>query len=314
MAEVPAQRFAVGRGEAGWRLDAFLAAALGISRARARGLLERGEVELDGARPGLRAKGVALREGQTVAVLHFTPAEAERPEPEPDAPLHLLAEGPGWVAVAKPAGVPVHPLAAGERGSVLNALVARRPEIVGVGEGGLRSGVVHRLDVQTSGVLLFASDEDRFARLRRAFRRHRVAKTYRAIVQGRLEGEGELSLRLTVARHRPARVRVVPEGDADLARRSRPTHLAWRTLAPLAGATLLEVRPTTGFLHQIRVSLAWLGHPILGDPAYGGEETPLAGRHLLHAAAIATEDVAASCPDPEDFRAALAALSASGAG
>lgn len=314
MSEAPEQRFPVGPGQAGLRLDVFLALALGISRARARRLLEEGEVRLDGARVGLRTKGAALVEGQTLSVARFTPRGSERPEPEPEATLQVLAEGPGWLAVAKPAGVPVHPLAPGERGTVLNALVARRPEIVGIGEGGLRSGVVHRLDVDTSGVLLFATEELRFTRLRRAFRRHRVAKTYRAIVHGSLQGEGALSLRLAVTKHRPARVRVVPEGDPEWARRSRPTHLTWNALAPLEGATLVEVHPSTGFLHQIRASLASLGHPVLGDLAYGGERGPWAPRHLLHAAAIATEDVAATCADPADFAAALSALSASGAG
>lgn len=291
--------------ESGWRLDAWLAAALGASRAEVRRELARGSVTVEGRPVGLRAKGTTVAAGTTVEVASFEPPAERAPEPEPDAPLVLLASGPGWVAVDKPAGQPVHPLEPGERGTVLNALVARHPEILGVGEGGLRSGVVHRLDVDTSGVLLFATDEPRFEALRRAFRRHRVRKTYRAVVEGRLEGEGELELHLAVARHRPARVRVVPPDDPAHGRRSRRTRLSWTALAALPDATLVEVRPVTGFLHQIRVSLAHLGHPVVGDAAYGARPTPLADRHLLHAARVAHADVDVSSPDPPELARAL---------
>jgi 23S rRNA pseudouridine1911/1915/1917 synthase len=299
--------FVVGEGEAGLRLDAWLAAALGVSRAAARRELARGTVSVDGRRAGPTLKGRPLAAGTRIAVEAFA-ADAERaPVAEPETPLRVLAEGPGWVAVDKPAGMPVHPLLPGERGTVLNALVARRPEILGVGEGGLRCGVVHRLDVGTSGALLFATDDARFGQLREAFRRHRVAKTYRALVAGRLAGEGELALQLAVARHRPARVRVVGEDDPDFARRSRRTHLAWRALEALGRATLVEVQPVTGFLHQIRVSLAYLDHPVLGDGVYGAPDSA-APRPMLHAARVAHRDVEASAPDPPDFAALLAGL------
>jgi len=212
----------------------------------------------------------------------------------------VLGEGEGWIALDKPAGVPVHPLAPGERGTLLNALVARHPEVTGIGEGGLRSGVVHRLDVDTSGVLLFALEELRWLDLRDAFRSHRVAKTYRALVHGRLAGEGELVLHLAVVRHRPARVGVVAPGDG----RSRRTELRWRSLELFESATLVEVSPRTGFLHQIRASLAHLGHPLLGDVAYGAPPGE-ARRHLLHAAKVAVEEVVAASPDAEDFADAL---------
>jgi 23S rRNA pseudouridine1911/1915/1917 synthase len=249
---------------------------------------------------GLSAKGRLLEPGERVAVEEPALAAAVVPEPEPGAPLVVLAEGEGWLAVDKPAGVAVHPLAPGERGTLLNALVARHPEVRGIGEGGLRSGVVHRLDVDTSGVLLFATDELRWLDLREAFRRHRVAKTYRALVHGRLAGEGELVLHLSVLRHRPARVGVVEPG----AGKSRRTELRWRTLEEFRDTTLVEVSPRTGFLHQIRASLAHLGHPLLGDAAYGAPEG-FAARHLLHAARVAVDDVAAESPDAADFAEAL---------
>ncbi len=299
--------FRIREGEAGARLDVFLARVLPASRGQVRALLSAGGVRVDGSAVDLGAKGRILRVGQSVGLSEPTLAAASAPEPEPEAPLTVLARGAGWLAVDKPAGTPVHPLAPGERGTLLNALVARHPEVTGVGEGGLRSGVVHRLDVDTSGVLLFATEELRWHELRDDFRSHRVGKTYRALVHGRLEGEDTLVLALAVTRHRPARVGVVEPGDG----RSRRTELRWRSLEVLGDRTLVEVAPRTGFLHQIRASLAHLGHPIVGDVAYGAPEG-LASRHLLHAARVEVGEVVAESPDAADFAEALARARANG--
>lgn len=295
--------FLIREGEAGARLDVFLARVLPASRGQVRALLSAGGVRVDGSAVDLGAKGRILAVGQRVGLAEPTLAAASTPEPEADAPLTVLAQGEGWLAVDKPAGTPVHPLAPGERGTLLNALVARHPEVTGIGEGGLRSGVVHRLDVHTSGVLLFATEELRWQALREAFRSHRVQKRYRALVHGRLEGQGKLVLPLAVVRHRPARVGVVEPGDG----RSRRTELRWKSLRVFAEHTLVEVAPRTGFLHQIRASLAHLGHPLVGDVAYGAPEGG-AARHLLHAARVAVDDVVAESPDAADLADALARL------
>ena len=294
--------FELGEAEAGARLDVVLAARLGVGRAAVRALLARGNVRL-GMRPlGYRDKARAVASGERIEVAGFAAPDVRRARPEPGAPLVVLAEGPGWVALDKPAGQPVHPLREDEGGTLLNALVARRPELSGVGEGGLRSGVVHRLDVDTSGVLLVATEQTAWSRLRTAFREHRIDKRYRALVVGRLEGEGALELDLAVVRHRPARVAVVGEGTGRVPAGSRRTGLRWRTLASSDDVTLLEVRPRTGFLHQIRATLAWLGHPVCGDATYGSAGDPSgAGRQLLHAASLQFEEIRAESPDPPDF-------------
>ena len=297
--------WSVGPADSGQRLDAFLATALGVSRAEVRRALGRGLVSWRGRPVQLQAKGATLAEGDRIEVAAFQDPARARPLAQPELPLRELARGDGWLAIDKPAGTPVHPLAPEERGTVLNALIAREPEAFGVGEGGLRSGVVHRLDVETSGVLLFATREPAWQRLRDAFRRHRVAKQYHALVVGCLEGEGELELRLAVTQHRPARVRVVDPGQTG---RGRTTRLRWRVLQPGETASLVEVRPATGFLQQIRVSLAQLGHPVLGDVAYGAPPHPLAPRQLLHARSVRWREVAASCEPPEDFARAREAL------
>jgi 23S rRNA pseudouridine1911/1915/1917 synthase len=297
--------------ESGRRLDLFLAERLQLSRAQVRRLLARGAVSLAGRAVSADSKGWILKPGQQVVVAPFTRPEDQRPISESDAPLRLLAEGSGWLAVDKAAGAPVHPLEEGESGSVLSAVVARHPEIQGVGEGGLRSGVVHRLDVDTSGVLLFATREDAWQALRTAFREHRVEKTYRAIVVGKLSQEGFAEVGLMTARHRPARVRVVGEEELVRARGARIGELSYHPLEVFDDASLVEVRPRTGHLHQIRVTLAHLGHPVAGDRTYGDARDQIgAPRQMLHAARASWKGGEAESPDPADFAEVLARLRA----
>jgi 23S rRNA pseudouridine1911/1915/1917 synthase len=299
----------VGPADRGRRLDVFLAEKLALSRAQARRLLARGAVRVDGRLLARSAKGRPLALGASVAVEPFRRPEQQRVQPEPGAALRVLASGPGWLAVDKPAGTPVHPLEEDEGGTLLGALAALHPEIHGVGEGGLRSGVVHRLDVDTSGALLFATEEAVWQRLRHAFRTQRVEKVYRALVCGRLEGEGRAEVGLVLARHRPARVRVVGEHERKRARGVREGILSWRSLEVFEAASLVEVRPRTGFLHQIRAILAHRGFPLLGDRVYGGPAAAgAAPRQMLHAASLRFEEVAATSPDPPDFAALCTSL------
>jgi 23S rRNA pseudouridine1911/1915/1917 synthase len=268
--------------EAGERLDSYVAERLGLSRRHVVRLLRRERVTL-GGRPA--AKGTLLRAGDRLEVLPFR-GVAEGPPPDSAVRLTVLAEAHGLVAVDKPAGIPTHPLDLEERGTVLSGLLVERPELVGIGEGGVRSGVVHRLDTGTSGVLVFASEERAWLRARRAFAERRVDKLYLARAHGRLVGEREVSLRLE---HRGPRMRVVRSGGREALTRLRP-------LAHGAGSTLLEVRPVTGLMHQIRVSLAHLGHPVVGDVLYGSSRE--LGRHLLHATEIRIEDFSARSSPP----------------
>ena len=307
----PRQSLPIREEDRGQRLDRFLAEHLRLSRSQVRRLLARGAVSVGGRSVDEDAKGLNLQPGPVVEVTRFARPEDERALSTPDQPLRVLAQGSGWLAVDKPAGTPVHPLREDEIDTALNAVIARFPEIHGVGEGGLRSGVVHRLDVDTSGVLLFATEEDAWQRLRGAFREHLVEKSYRALVIGALEGEGSLEVGLVTARHRPARVRVVGEAEFERARGAHIGVLRWRSLEIFDGVTLVEVLPKTGFLHQIRVSLAHLGYPVLGDRSYGPASDPIAvPRQMLHAARARWGEVEASSPDPDDFRAALAQCAA----
>ncbi|NRA07851.1 MAG: RluA family pseudouridine synthase [Myxococcales bacterium] len=303
-----AQSFEIAGADVGMRVDRFLATRLGLSRTQIRRLLAEGGVRLAGRPLVARSKGVALRAGDRLEVDAYTPVASQRVIAQPELELSVLAQGPGWLAVDKPAGVPVHPLAPGELGTLLNALIARFPELHGVGEGGLKSGVVHRLDVDTSGVLLVATEPSSWQRLRAAFREHRVEKCYRALVAGHPE-PGRVELPLVVTGHRPARVRVARPGEA--ASGVRLTVTAWQVVERLSDASLVEVQPVTGYLHQIRATFAHLGAPVLGDRRYAEPEVAArAPRQLLHAARLRFEEIEAEAPDPPDLQQARRELAA----
>jgi 23S rRNA pseudouridine1911/1915/1917 synthase len=289
--------------ESGQRLDRLIADELACSRARVRDLLAHRAVEVDGRL--VRDKGIWLEPGQVVRVLE-SPEFFDRLVPV-EAAVDVLAEGEGWIAVNKPAGLPVHPLHHDESDTLLQRLVAGHPEIAGIGEGGLRSGVVHRLDVDTSGVQLFALDEQTFSRLRHAFSGHRIDKLYRAIVHGVPDDHGVLELDLEITQHRPAKVSAVPAGEGSSESRLCP--LRWKRRESFTDASLVELRPRTGFLHQIRVSLAWLGHPVLGDALYGNGDDA-AARQMLHASRLVLGEIEVEAPDPADFAAVLDRLRA----
>ncbi len=307
----------VGEQDAGVRLDVFLSRTLEISRAQSRRLLARGSVSLQARILSDKDKGLALPAGARLEVASFRRPEEQAPQPEPEggaAMPRVLAEGDGWLVVDKPAGMPVHPLDEGETGTVLNAVVKSHPEMIGVGEGGLRCGVVHRLDVWTSGALVVATREAVWQRLRRAFAEHRVSKRYVALVEGEFEagagGELEMNLGLVMARHRPAKVRVVRPSEPD-SPAVRPVSQTVRRIDSYGGeASMVEIRPRTGFLHQIRVTLAHLGHPLIGDRTYGSRargdradwaEICGARRHMLHAAEVEIDEVHAVSPIAADF-------------
>ena len=268
----------------------------GVSANRARKLLAKGWVTLNGRALKASDKGKTVTAADQI-IVH---ADFDRVMPCPQGELEELACGSGWVAVAKPAGVAVHPLDAGETQTLLNAAVARYPQMVGVGrEGALRSGVVHRLDVDTSGVMVLALDNDAWDRLREMFAKHQVSKTYHALVWGTPSDEGRADLHLAVTRHRPAKVSVVGADHPE----ARETGLSWRVVEQRGDVALIEVVLETGFLHQIRVACAHLGFPVLGDRLYGAGVRDLAPRHMLHAARLEWDGQCVVCSAPNDFEA-----------
>ena len=255
------------------RLDVFAAEAADITRSRAGALIREGCVRVNGAE---QAKaGCKLRAGDRVTV-RIPEAEPASIEAE-DIDLDILYQDADVAVVFKPSGMVVHPAAGNERGTLVNALLKHLDNLSGIG-GEIRPGIVHRIDKDTSGLLLVAKNDRAHVSLSDQIRAHSVHRAYQAIVIGNLRDD-EGFVDAPIGRHPTDRKRmaVVPGG--------REARTNWRVLERLRGATLIEARLTTGRTHQIRVHMASIGHPVLGDPVYGPKKSPypVAGGQLLHA-------------------------------
>jgi len=275
---------------AGRRLDEVVAELAGTSRAQAARWASDGLVEVDG-RP--RPKSHRLRGGERLA---WTPPQAPpagRPVAE-DRPLAVRYEDDRLLVVAKPAGLVVHPGPGHATGTLVNALLGRAGTSLSAGGGAAdRPGIVHRLDKDTSGLLLVAKDDATHLALTRDLAARRVERRYLALVQGRLPAEAG-TVDAPVRRHPRDRKRmaVVEAGG-----RRAVTH--WRVLETFPAVQLVEATLETGRTHQVRVHLAALRHPLVGDRAYGADPTLAArlgvGRPFLHAWRLAF-------PHPADGR------------
>jgi 23S rRNA pseudouridine1911/1915/1917 synthase len=265
--------------DAGKRLDLFLQEQLPqYSRSRLQTWIKAGRVKISGspARPSYRLRG-----GESIQV---EPAELPplRATPE-DIPLKILYEDPDVVAVDKPAGMVVHAGAGCHSGTLVNALLHRFGSLSQAG-GELRPGIVHRLDRYTSGVLLVARHDAAHRHLARQFAARETEKTYLALVHGRVE-QDQGRIEKPIGRDPARRVRMTARLG-----RGRAALTEYRVLQRFAAFTLLEVRIRTGRTHQIRVHLASLGHPVVGDRLYGAPARipgrPALGRFFLHAQRI----------------------------
>jgi 23S rRNA pseudouridine1911/1915/1917 synthase len=291
----PDVELTVGPEDAGERLDVFLAAAAG-SRAAAQRLIEAGAVLVDG-RP--RAKRHAVAEGERVTL---RPPEAEAEPEAPPARFSIAYEDEHVLVVDKPAGVVVHPARGHRSGTLVQALAGR----VAGGEDPERPGVVHRLDRDTSGLLVLARSGPAHAALKAAIAGREVVREYLALVEGRPAARAG-AIDAPVGRDRRVRTRVSTETDEP---REAVTH--FETERALPGSTLLRVRLETGRTHQIRAHLLAIGHPVAGDPEYGRGGLYGLERQFLHAERLALshpltgERIDLRSPLPEDLAVALA--------
>jgi 23S rRNA pseudouridine1911/1915/1917 synthase len=258
-----AASFKVDAASAGTRLDAFIARRLGIAAAAARRLIAGGAVRVDGRRA---AKGARLDAGSVVGVAADGTRGGEGPRvvPAPELALTVLYEDPHLVAVDKPAGMPSHPLHAGERGTAANAIVARYPECAAAARDPREGGLGHRLDTATSGVLLAARTRAAWEALRRALAAPGCEKRYLAEVWGTPPPHGTATAPIGRRGRRTGRVRV---GGG---RQMQSAETEWTVVATRGATTLLEVRLHAGRRHQVRAHLAAAGYPIVGDDRYGG--------------------------------------------
>lgn len=255
------------------RLDVFVADAAEITRSRAGSLIRDGHIEADGS---VQTKaGYKLRAGSkvTIAIPEAAPSKVEAE----DIALDILYQDEDLAVVFKPSGMVVHPAAGNESGTMVNALLKHLDNLSGIG-GEIRPGIVHRIDKDTSGLLLVAKNDRAHVFLSEQIKAHTVQRAYRSILIGNLR-EDEGFVDAPIGRHPTDRKKmaIVPDG--------REARTNWTVLERLRGATLIEARLTTGRTHQIRVHMASTGHPVLGDPVYGPKKSPypVSGGQLLHA-------------------------------
>jgi 23S rRNA pseudouridine1911/1915/1917 synthase len=287
-------RRTIGEDEAGQRLDHVLAEPLG-SRSRAQRLIDAGLVTVDGAQ---RPKRHVVSAGEVVEV-GDEPAPAGASDPgEPDVALAIAYEDDALLVVDKPAGLVVHPAAGHWTGTLSQALAAR-------GIDADRGGIVHRLDRDTSGLLLAAKSEPVLRALQQELRERRIEREYLALVEGRPPARTG-TIDAPIGRDRRDRTRHSTDTDAP---RDAVTHFEIEQALP--ATTLLRVRLETGRTHQIRVHLEAIGHPVVGDPVYGRGDTLGLERQFLHAARLAFDHpadgrrVEVRSPLPADLAAAL---------
>jgi 23S rRNA pseudouridine1911/1915/1917 synthase len=259
---------------AGKRVDQIVAAMVsGLSMAAARRLVLAGAVRVDGR---VARKGDRVAAGQLLEVDTRDALDPERTIVAPDATVAIavLHADDALVAIAKPAGVPTHPLRAGQLGTAANALVARFPECATASPDAREAGLAHRLDTATSGVLVAARRAELWSRLRAALAGPDCEKTYLAEVVGTAEA-GATSAPIGRVGRRGARVRV------GAGRRPLPAHTEWAIAERRDGTTLVRAHLKSGRAHQVRAHLAAAGHPIVGDPKYGGPAAALLHLHAL---------------------------------
>lgn len=309
--------FVITEHDAGHRLDQEIASRFALSRTRAQELIDSGLV-LVNARP---AKGShRVRGGERIRI-EIQPRPPLRAEAE-SIPLEILYEDEDVIAVNKPAGMTVHAGAGNPRGTLVNALLGRG-QALSQGGDALRPGIVHRLDKDTSGIILVAKNDAAHAKLAESFREREVKKTYIALLEGHLKEESG-RIELAIMRDPKRRTRMTTRRSIVLSN-AREARTDWRTLARIGSTSLVEVQLHTGRTHQIRVHFSALRHPVVGDTLYGaaphlriGKATlPPLTRNFLHAAKLGFTQprtgawIELRAPLPPELRKFLQHLSAS---
>lgn len=298
-------RLTAGSEDAGLRLDSFLSAALAsMTRSAAARLIESGQVTVNGK---TAVKSCRLSGGETVC--------AALPDPEPiealpqDIPLDVVYEDGDVIVVNKPAGLVVHPAPGHPDGTLVNALLHHcGAGLSGVG-GALRPGIVHRIDRDTSGLIIAAKNDAAHQALSAQLQDHTLARIYEAVVVGNLK-EDAGAVDAPIGRHHTDRKKM-----AVTDRGGKPAVTHWEVLRRFQGFTHIRCRLETGRTHQIRVHMAYTGHPIWGDTVYGAKK-PVPGLtgQCLHAVGLkfrhprSGEAVELACPLSEEFEAALERL------
>jgi 23S rRNA pseudouridine1911/1915/1917 synthase len=298
------QNIFVQESESGERLDTFVARRTGITRSQIQKLIERGAITLNN---GPCSQNYKIKPNDVISI-YISEEKEEGLVPEP-IPLDILYHDAHLIVVNKPAGMVVYPAAGHSHGTLMNALAYYCKKLASLG-GPLRPGIVHRLDKDTSGVMVIALDDNAYYNLAGQFKERTITRKYRALIYGNIrEDAGQIALKI---------------GRSDSDRKKMSTHVMrgrealtkWKVIKRFSNATLIEAKLGTGRTHQIRVHFASIGHPVLGDRTYGKKialevnkkKRLVFPRQMLHAELLGFMHPATgqylefSSPVPEDMK------------
>ena len=261
----------------GKRIDAFIAESSDLTRSAASRLIEGGEVALQGFEKKSLSKNYKLRENDILTV-HLPAPEPCETLPE-DIPLDIIYEDSDIIVVNKPEGMVVHPAAGNSSGTLVNALLYHcKDGLSGIG-GVIRPGIVHRIDKDTGGLLVVAKNDASHIFLSEEIKYHRVQRLYHAIVKGNFKDDSG-TVDAPIGRHPIDRKKMAVIKGNDYKSREAITH--WRVLERFGDFTHIECELETGRTHQIRVHMASIGHPLVGDTVYGGGQSPFEHKHKAY--------------------------------
>jgi len=286
------QKFSIkiGSDKQGERVDKFLSLEIkGYSRKYFQDLIKEGGVKVNGKTTG---KDYILKIGDIVEGCAKEPETASL-EPDSKVKFGMVFDGKDFAVIDKPAGLVVHPSHTHKKGTLVNGLLARWPEIRGVGDpsassgqDNLRPGIAHRLDKETSGLMTVAKSQPMFLWLKKQFQDRKVEKKYIALVYGNIiQNEGEIAVPIGRLGVKQVAINSVNKGLLGNVNKSRNARTGFKILARYHGFTLVEATPYTGRMHQIRVHFKYLGYPIVGDKKYAGKRISKVidlPRHFLH--------------------------------
>ncbi|MDD5463674.1 MAG: RluA family pseudouridine synthase [Candidatus Moranbacteria bacterium] len=298
---------------AGQRIDRFLAKEFFLySRAEIIKKIKKGEVLVNGK---IIKPSYVLEEGNAIMLENFSKKESDNDLfANKDIKLDIIFENEDIVVINKQAGLQVHPSFDEKKNTLVNALLALYPQIVNVHDGSvgaeLRPGIVHRLDRDTSGVMAIARNTEAFNALKENFKNRTIQKQYLAIAKG-IFAEKEGIIEKSIAKSSSYKKQIIARNNTKTVVRSAETH--FKVLEEIGEYSLVEVTPKTGRTHQIRIHLASIGHPIVGDSIYGKKDENRVSRQMLHAQKLKFsffgKEYDFAAPLPQDFKEFLEKIS-----